>query len=317
MHVRYTSLGMLSMRKSTKTVQKTTIDPGGFEFIDGELHPDFPLSIGTNSRCGGDYKNGLYHYHNFLEFGICLKGTGTFIIEDRSIRFAPGDIIVIGPGLIHIARSDAGNESRWTWIYADVSRILSSRVDDVDVLDCSAYSVTSCPVMHMSKTAHPYLCTILDNLTREYLESGSHDVMRALLVLANTYLRRQIQQQATAGPCAAMHPSDIARIIPALKLINDRFDSRLSVVDMASACFMGERSFCRAFEQAMHETPHAYLVRFRISQACGVLRASNMSINQIAGQCGFESLSSFNRNFRSVMHTMPIVYRKAGGMRNR
>jgi AraC-like DNA-binding protein/quercetin dioxygenase-like cupin family protein len=298
------------MQKRKKSERKTKKTIRNFEFED-PLSLDSHLSVYTNSISRGDQQNGLFHFHNSLELGLCLKGSGTFTIEDRSIRYARDDIFVIGPGLIHSAVSDPEDDSRWIWIFADIMSILAPYVHDTDILDCSPYSVTSCPVMHMRKAEHPHFHMLLAELAREYEEKGPHDAMRALLVLIMTYLRRQIGQQGTAGPSAAISLSGIGRIIPALKLINARFGDKLTIAEMASACFMGDRSFGGAFEQAMRETPHAYLTRFRIAQACGALAASQESINRIASQCGFESMSSFNRSFKAVAGTTPIEYRKS------
>lgn len=52
-----------------------------------------------------------------------------------------------------------------------------------------------------------------------------------------------------------------------------------------------------------------YVNRYRINEASYMLKNSNRSILQVAYDCGFESLRSFNRNFKRITGTSPGVYR--------
>ena len=52
-----------------------------------------------------------------------------------------------------------------------------------------------------------------------------------------------------------------------------------------------------------------YLINYRISQACYLLKNSNHTITEIADQCGYNNLRSFNRNFKKVTQFSPMKYR--------
>ena len=51
-----------------------------------------------------------------------------------------------------------------------------------------------------------------------------------------------------------------------------------------------------------------YVNRYRISEACYILQNSSQTILQTAYDCGFDSLRSFNRNFKSIMGLTPSQY---------
>ena len=51
-----------------------------------------------------------------------------------------------------------------------------------------------------------------------------------------------------------------------------------------------------------------YVNRYRISEACYLLQNSDGSILQTAYDCGFDSLRSFNRNFKNIMGVAPSKY---------
>jgi AraC family transcriptional regulator, activator of mtrCDE len=254
-------------------------------------------------------KKGLFHFHDDLEIGLCLSGKGTFTIEDRELPFRPGDVFVIGPGLLHRAISEPGHESRWTWMFPYLSRLLGSRVDNPDLLDTAPFSEVSSPVLRMQKKSHPRLHALVRELSDLHEQRGAPDAIRALVVLILTYLRPRAVSSDDGSRETAESPSGLQRIKPALSLINTGYGKKLPIRQMAEVCFMSVRHFTTMFHTIMREMPHEYLTRFRISQACGLLGSSSGSINQIASGCGFESLSSFNRSFKRMTGIAPKEYR--------
>lgn len=54
-----------------------------------------------------------------------------------------------------------------------------------------------------------------------------------------------------------------------------------------------------------------YVNRYRISEACYLLQNSQSTILQTAFDCGFDSLRSFNRNFKNIMGVTPSAYQES------
>ncbi len=52
-----------------------------------------------------------------------------------------------------------------------------------------------------------------------------------------------------------------------------------------------------------------YVKRYRINEACYALQNTEKTVLQIAYDCGFESLRSFNRNFKKIVGMTPVGYR--------
>ena len=55
---------------------------------------------------------------------------------------------------------------------------------------------------------------------------------------------------------------------------------------------------------------NAFINQYRISEACYLLRTSGKTVLQIAEECGYDSLRSFNRNFKEYTGISPAEYRK-------
>ncbi|MBQ3041364.1 MAG: helix-turn-helix transcriptional regulator [Clostridia bacterium] len=60
-----------------------------------------------------------------------------------------------------------------------------------------------------------------------------------------------------------------------------------------------------------------YVCRFRINEACYLLTSTSNTVLDIAYECGFDCLRSFNRSFKSITGISPSEYRKQKISRNK
>jgi len=67
-----------------------------------ELESDYPLQmISYATRKTDD----VLHWHDYLEIGLCVEGTGTFKFSSRTYPVAPGDVFIINNYEQHVAVS--------------------------------------------------------------------------------------------------------------------------------------------------------------------------------------------------------------------
>ena len=74
---------------------------------------------------------------------------------------------------------------------------------------------------------------------------------------------------------------------------------------LARVSGVSEAHFARSFKQAFGVPPHRYLLTRRIERAMALLRETELSITEIAFQCGWESLGTFGRTVREVIGESP------------
>lgn len=67
----------------------------------------------------------------------------------------------------------------------------------------------------------------------------------------------------------------------------------------------------KLFVQLTQMSYTEYLNRYRIFHACYLLKSSQQSVSEIAFNCGYNNLRSFNRNFKKIIGQSPQEYRKA------
>jgi AraC-like DNA-binding protein len=97
----------------------------------------------------------------------------------------------------------------------------------------------------------------------------------------------------------------------AMAYIHERFAEPISREQMARDLNVNERYLTRCFGQETGLTPIAYLNRYRIAQARGLLDSDNLSITEVALACGFSDSSYFGRVFQKEIGRSPSEYRRA------
>ena len=67
--------------------------------------------------------------------------------------------------------------------------------------------------------------------------------------------------------------------------------------------------FCRIFSEAAKLPPVTYLNRLRVQKSMELLTATDLTIQEICGRCGFGSAAYYDRIFRRFQGQTPKEYR--------
>ena len=94
-----------------------------------------------------------------------------------------------------------------------------------------------------------------------------------------------------------------------VQYLRDNFREQISFADLAKEAGLSEGHFYRVFKQLTGETPSHFLTNIRIRHACNLLRHSNYSMEQIAGQSGFQDKFYFSRVFKKCTDESPSQFR--------
>lgn len=94
-------------------------------------------------------------------------------------------------------------------------------------------------------------------------------------------------------------------------------DENIAEIEIANASLaqiggMSVNAYARIFKEQTGYSPRKYLLKMRVEKACNLLHHSNLTIEQIASECGFSDRYYFTRIFTRTMSVSPGVYRKNG-----
>jgi AraC-like DNA-binding protein len=99
-----------------------------------------------------------------------------------------------------------------------------------------------------------------------------------------------------------------ARLQPSLRFVEEHFAERIQAEQVASLCGLTRFAFSRAFHSAFGLTFRDYVVRFRIGEACKLLKDRTRSITDVTYAVGFNDSSYFARMFRRYAGSLPSDY---------
>lgn len=91
--------------------------------------------------------------------------------------------------------------------------------------------------------------------------------------------------------------------------INNNLYANLSLEELAKLCCISLSTFKRKFKEVYKESPKKYLSRKKMEKAIQLLVVKENRISDIAHECGFDSLSTFNRIFKTHFGKSPSDYR--------
>lgn len=91
-------------------------------------------------------------------------------------------------------------------------------------------------------------------------------------------------------------------------IINNIY-SNLSLDEFAHLCGMSLSTFKRKFDEVFKESPKKYIGKVKLEKASKLLMSEDNRISDIAYDCGFETISTFNRSFKSHFGKSPTAYR--------
>jgi transcriptional regulator GlxA family with amidase domain len=73
---------------------------------------------------------------------------------------------------------------------------------------------------------------------------------------------------------------------------------------------MSRRTFVRSFRAKTGTTPAAWVRTHRLDAARRLLETTDLSIDQIAADCGFGNAVTLRQNFGAAFSTTPTEYRR-------
>jgi len=104
-----------------------------------------------------------------------------------------------------------------------------------------------------------------------------------------------------------------ARIRILLKIIEERGGTLpMSSEQIGGLLGLGEARVLRLFNLEVGKTLRRYLLEVRMSRAASLLGESMLPIKLVAGQCGYNAVNNFYRDFRKVYGTSPLQMRLMG-----
>lgn len=91
----------------------------------------------------------------------------------------------------------------------------------------------------------------------------------------------------------------------------EHYNEKISLADIACNVYLSRTYVSTLFREETGCTIFEYLNSIRIDKACRLLRDTELTLAQVAQECGFEDQSYFTRVFKKAQRLSPMQYRKS------
>lgn len=262
---------------------------------------------------------GKLHFHNILEVGLCHYGLGIMKLEYpnedlKVVEYSGGEVSVIPQSVPHTTTSKRREEPDfWEYLFIDAAKYLQAFFPDNPRMSTKLMNEISSRPLFFDANEDPIVCkTFRDIVTaiineqinkNKYYEETTRALVYSLLMLVARHNREYAKS-------VSERVDNTAQIKEALTYMENHFGEELKVSDLAEICHMSETHFRRLFVQNMNMSPVEYMNLVRIQAACELLTKTNYSMETVAAKAGFQTVSTFNRNFHKVVGSSPYQWKK-------
>ncbi len=243
------------------------------------------------------------HFHNYMEIGVCHKGTGEMVYENTVYRFEPGCFTIIPPNYPHTTNSDPGTYGFWEYLFVDceglINHLFSQKADGARLAVDELYRR---PHFFRNGDNSELMTAIMavfnEQKKRDYLFKQKSDAYLVDLLIDVIRMNESQEGNKTEERITLKEESgDMERLMPALNFIKEHYMEEIYIGELAELCALSETHFRRLFHDNIHLSPLEYVNSIRIHEACKQLRTTDKPIRTVAFETGFTSISTFQRNF--------------------
>ncbi|HSB94014.1 MAG TPA: AraC family transcriptional regulator [Flavitalea sp.] len=255
------------------------------------------------------------HRHEEIQLTWIQKGEGTLIAHTNMHAFRSNEIYFLGANQAHVFKSDhqyfSGKSLRKVQsltIFFNPDGRLAHMLDFPELKLIRQFLNRT---DNGFRIPEKYVTEISGRMLKIEELNGVEQILQFIDLL------RVFSQMDTGEPLVSgsrnksISEHEGIRIGAIYDYILQHYDIEITLEDVAAQAHMTPQAFCRYFKKHTRHTFISFLNEVRINEACKQLtEGSYESISTVAYDCGFKSITNFNRVFKTVTGQSPGTYRR-------
>jgi AraC-like DNA-binding protein len=256
----------------------------------------------------------IWHAHSEYQLFVVLEGTGTRFIGDSIKSFRPGELILTGPHVPHVWRSDeayfdrnSADITRGIVIYLNENFLGDHILEKEEMLGLKKLFVKSMRGLEFYGAKKLQVIEMMKELVGL---QGIPSVIHLLHILEILAITKEYHYISSKAYDEGIDQHETDRLNKVYEYAFKNFRKKVLLEDLAELLHMTPTSFSRYFAMKNNKPFSRFIAEIRIKHACKMLTETDESIAQICYDCGFNTLSNFNRQFKEIMLKKPMQYKK-------
>lgn len=292
---------------------KETIEFRYYEIPDGYVLPK--LGDGWEQEYGLDEAGMTHpwglHFHNCCEIGYCYRGHGVATITDHNYRYDDEEMFTIVPANIpHTTNSDSGCMDLWGWLFVDMDAFVHNEMKGLSISPEEILRRLNRRGVCDTAVHNPRCAALIRLMMEEckndgpYHEESMKGYLRALVIET----LRMVQERDN-GKRSVKYNRYVEK---AAQYISMHYAEDIRIKQLARSCGLSESHFRRIFDESVGMTPNDYINMVRIDKACDMLLKEDLAMSEVCERAGYQTASSFNRNFKALTGMSPLQWKNKG-----
>jgi len=284
------------------------------KIVQTEISPGINSYLSLIERDDAFFK-APFHFHPEMELVYIVESFGKRIIGDIIEPFAAGDMVFIGSNLPHIwmndeifYRDNSNLKAKAIIFYFNKNIFSKGFYDMKEAIALNEFFQRGEKGMRiMGNTKEVIAHKLKDLLLKKDFEKviGLFEIMH---ILSRS---KDISFITSDGYKAQLKHSETDRLSAVYKYVQQNFKDNISLSTIANISSLTPQSFCRLFKKRTGKSFVEYLNEARISAACKYLLDTDWSISEVAYNCGYKTVSNFNKLFKNITGLSPKIYRES------
>ena len=283
--------------------------------VSAKIFEDFENNFFSVKKIELPFFSTEFHFHKECQIVYVQESEGKRIIGDSIESFGSDELIFLGSGIPHVWHNDKHYfemdkkkiKARSIAVFFHPDKLLEGLSHFTPVKKLEAVLLIAKRGMKFTNQSKVQLKQLLLEMTQKKELSRLITFIKILELISST---REYELLASEGYINTYHARDNDRIDKVFKYVFSHFTEEIQLDQVAGLVNMNRESFCRYFKSRTQKTFIHFLNEVRIGHACRLMTEGETHIAGLAYQCGFNSLSNFNRFFKEIKGVAPREHLK-------
>lgn len=249
------------------------------------------------------------HIHDFFEFHYILDGSVKTRVNEVERTYFPGQYYVMTPMSVHSHAyfKPPNNTCESFALRWKLERVGAEQTNpDLDLVKFVLDKAPAIPIDDLDDS----ISNMLDHIIACAMDHCARiELLLKLSCLVVAVSNRYAALQETVKPLPAMPDSTQNILLASVAYIERHCNEPISASDVAAHIPISYSHLARLFSQYMKSSVNTYITRVKIDRASHLLMTTDMSVNEIAREIGYSSISYFSNTFKNTLGQSPKEYR--------
>ncbi|MCY1516184.1 HTH-type transcriptional activator RhaS [compost metagenome] len=253
------------------------------------------------------------HRHQEAQLIWIKAGEGTLLVDYQIYEFKAGDVFLLAANQPHLFKSNPEYFKPECDLQINALMLFFDPIGKLQSLLALPEMQSVMSFLHFAKGGLKINAESTNQLVQQMLlvqKAKNQQLIIQFLGLLDILSKMQSNcTPLVANGPALFSESEGIRIGKIFNFLMQHYDRNISLAEVAATAHMTPPAFCRYFKKHTRQTFISFLNEIRINEACKKLtKGRTENISTVAYSCGFNSLTNFNKVFKSIVGFSPKTY---------